>query len=242
LLLEFLLRLFVTQSPPWRISLPISKLPPCKPTLMAGLALCNLLLLLVLLPMASLTSPSAPCYFPDGTYIDFDAPCFPDRPQSFCCGRNHTCMSNGLCRWPDAEMPSPLAYIRGSCTDRTWNSPECPQHCANKLFNTAEIVTSCPSNQYCCSTIDDYSDACCAGNSSNPGANPVLFGLDVATTVTVIGAGPTKTSGTSSPTSSSSTTTSSPSSSPKSSGMHISVTVGVGGGAVLAIIFAALLV
>ena len=28
-------------------------------------------------------------------------------------------MSNNLCRWPDVQMPYPLVYIRGSCTDKT---------------------------------------------------------------------------------------------------------------------------
>jgi hypothetical protein len=75
----------------------------------------------LILPCIKLTlaSASSPCYYPDGTYQSFDSPCFPDQAVSFCCGHGHSCMSNGLCRWPDADMPSPLAYVRGSCTDKS---------------------------------------------------------------------------------------------------------------------------
>lgn len=70
-----------------------------------------------------------------------------------CCWANHTCLDNGLCRWPDNEMPGQMRYIRGSCTDKecrqlfrvpceyefdviltdrvAGNSGQCPQHCAN---------------------------------------------------------------------------------------------------------------
>jgi len=63
------------------------------------------------------TAAGKPCYFPDGTLVG-DFPCFPDQDESMCCYANHTCMSNGLCRWPDNQMPGQMRYIRGSCTDK----------------------------------------------------------------------------------------------------------------------------
>jgi hypothetical protein len=75
----------------------------------------------IILPLAPLVlaSTSSPCYYPDGTYQSNDSPCFPDQAESSCCGQGHSCMSNGLCRWPDADMPAPLVYVRGSCTDKS---------------------------------------------------------------------------------------------------------------------------
>jgi hypothetical protein len=78
--------------------------------------------LLFIYSRASLQATS--CYYPDGTFAEFDSPCFPDQAESICCGQGHTCMSNNLCRWPPSEMPYPLAYIRGSCTD-----PSCKLSC-----------------------------------------------------------------------------------------------------------------
>ncbi|PMD17105.1 hypothetical protein NA56DRAFT_279627 [Hyaloscypha hepaticicola] len=75
-----------------------------------------------LLLLAKTSQQAASCYFPDGTFAENDSPCFPDQPESICCGQGHTCMSNSLCRWPDSEMPYPLAYIRGSCTNPTCKS------------------------------------------------------------------------------------------------------------------------
>lgn len=65
------------------------------------------------------TAAGKACYFPDGTWAGGDYPCFPDQDVSICCYLGHTCMSNNICRWPDEGMPPPLAYIRGSCTDKT---------------------------------------------------------------------------------------------------------------------------
>ena len=98
----------------------------------------HLILLLAPLILASTTSP---CYYPDGSYQSYDSPCFPEQAQSFCCGQGHSCMSNGLCRWPDADMPAPLAYIRGSCTDKTCELSLKNTHFMRHHWSISDVVT-----------------------------------------------------------------------------------------------------
>jgi hypothetical protein len=68
------------------------------------------------------------CYYPNGVQSDNDFPCDPNAEQSACCGGGFgsVCLSNKLCRGPDGNI------IRGSCTDRNWNAPECAQYCLGR--------------------------------------------------------------------------------------------------------------
>ena len=70
-----------------------------------------------------LSTNSSECYWPDGNFESDYAPCYPDQEVSVCCGQGHSCMSNGLCRWPDDEMTAPLTYVRGGCTDKSCEPP-----------------------------------------------------------------------------------------------------------------------
>ncbi len=68
------------------------------------------------------------CYYPDGSVSSRDTPCHSPSVgdgASACCGYPDICLSNGLClsQW-GAEVVS-----RGSCTDESWQSPECSQYC-----------------------------------------------------------------------------------------------------------------
>ena len=83
---------------------------------------CLLLTILLLFEVVNCTL----CYYPDGTLATLDSPCFPDADVSFCCGNGTACLADQLC-YNDG-------YIRGSCTDKTWNSPECPQFCGQGTF------------------------------------------------------------------------------------------------------------
>lgn len=80
----------------------------------------------------NLQAGGRPCFFPDGTLVG-DFPCFPEADESMCCWANHTCMSNGYCRFPDNDMPGQMRYIRGSCTDR---------ECAKFQFNFVRGLSS----------------------------------------------------------------------------------------------------
>ena len=86
-----------------------------------GMAIRLLFALLVL-------AISAICYYPDGSTAPEDPPCALDRQDVFCCGPGYVCLSNRLCMSiPSTKDPgSSDTYVRGSCTDQKWNSPNCP--------------------------------------------------------------------------------------------------------------------
>ena len=67
------------------------------------------------------------CYFPDGD-TSRDVPCDPDAPFTQCCASRSACLTNGLCVGR-ATSDTGISYIRGTCTDRSWASPLCPQQC-----------------------------------------------------------------------------------------------------------------
>lgn len=70
------------------------------------------------------------CYYPDGSVASNDSPCRSSsvgEGPSACCDPADICLNNGLClaQW-GGEVIS-----RGSCTDRSWQSPACSQYCAD---------------------------------------------------------------------------------------------------------------
>ena len=67
------------------------------------------------------------CYFPAGNEAHGNVPCDPTAAVSACCGARANCLPNGLCKVPSTSNPNYVA--RGACTDSTWNSPQCVQHC-----------------------------------------------------------------------------------------------------------------
>ena len=78
----------------------------------------------LLYSLRSLTT--AQCFYPNGQASD-DLECDPEEPETACCPRGYTCLSNGLCELTNS---SGIAnYGRGSCTDLSWRSTLCPQFC-----------------------------------------------------------------------------------------------------------------
>lgn len=76
------------------------------------------------------------CFFPGGVQ-SLDVPCDPKAEVSMCCGSVNACLSNGLCKLEDTSNNTGIAYARGTCSDPTWQSPICPQHCVlSKSFTT----------------------------------------------------------------------------------------------------------
>ena len=69
------------------------------------------------------------CYQPDGTEDPGDNPCrAPSSTQaSACCGRSDLCLDNSLCLSQTGTING--GFWRGTCTDRTWQSVECPRYC-----------------------------------------------------------------------------------------------------------------
>ncbi|KAJ5336933.1 uncharacterized protein N7506_004955 [Penicillium brevicompactum] len=66
--------------------------------------------------------------------------------------------------WWDGSTGNELQFIRGTCTDKTWSSPECPENCVAESVDGGEWVMRCGKNssKYCCSADD-----CCSKASSN---------------------------------------------------------------------------
>ncbi|OAP58625.1 hypothetical protein AYL99_07715 [Fonsecaea erecta] len=129
---------------------------------------------------------SATCYWqnstlaPDDPYsiAPDDTACFPDQENSACCGTGLTCLSDGVCY---IEQSGNGYYYRGTCTDRTWDSQQCPGWCFAQNANTSIPLLKCDTAQ------DWY---CCPGDSEcscDTGKNAVKLGDTQPSTVTVIG-------------------------------------------------------
>ncbi|KAF2266350.1 hypothetical protein CC78DRAFT_531745 [Lojkania enalia] len=113
----------------------------------------------------------ASCYYPDGSFPDdyIYVPCSGDEFTSCCILGEDQCLSNGLCyySWSDS-------MYRSACTDQSWNSTNCFQHCKTGDYasNRDELV-HCGDNRYCC-----YSDGstCCNDDSK-------VFTVDTGTII-----------------------------------------------------------
>ncbi|PGH09813.1 hypothetical protein GX51_00500 [Blastomyces parvus] len=88
---------------------------------------------------------SRKCYLPNGEEEKNDAPCFPQNPESACCGGSeYVCATNNMCAHFQGGY-----YVIGSCTDPTWNNPACPGYCffRDHVHNS---VVRCSGDTYCC--------------------------------------------------------------------------------------------
>ena len=110
------------------------------------------------------------CYFPDGkTIASGFSPCENTSGNSTCCQRGFACMSNNLCELtPYASAgPGQTTYVRGSCTDPSWNDPSCPSFCIspeNKdTWNAGMGLDQCPD-----SSLDAYYCVDAATESLSP--------------------------------------------------------------------------
>ncbi|KAK5561009.1 hypothetical protein LTR46_001319 [Exophiala xenobiotica] len=139
-------------------------------------------LILLLAPQLA----SATCYWqnstlaPDDPYsiAPDDTACFPDQDNSPCCGTGWTCLSDGVCFIREDETDF---YYRGTCTDRTWDSQQCPGWCFAQNSNTSIPLAKCD-------TAQDW--FCCPGDADcncDTGKNVVKLGATQPSTVTVIG-------------------------------------------------------
>ncbi|KAK0371362.1 hypothetical protein CTAM01_15878 [Colletotrichum tamarilloi] len=130
------------------------------------------------------------CFFPGGVQ-SLDVPCDPKAEVSMCCGSVNACLSNGLCKLEDTSNNTGIAYARGTCSDPTWQSPICPQHCVlnpdTRKNNTAYDfrfngvqVWQCDSQgfgvpgKFCCESAAEKTRCC-----STP---PAIFGPLIAAT------------------------------------------------------------
>jgi len=100
------------------------------------------------------------CYNPDGSLAaSGNYPCFLGQENSPCCGGGQVCEASGLCKVPDSVGVSDL--IRGTCTDSSWQSNECPQYCLQATTGGTNLI-SCQNVtssdlDFCC----DHTNGCC---------------------------------------------------------------------------------
>ncbi|PVH97850.1 hypothetical protein DM02DRAFT_616233 [Periconia macrospinosa] len=119
------------------------------------------------------------CYFPNGGLAGSDTICNPNALVSSCCYDKQACLSNGLCVSDPLDAQKARLH-RGTCSDKTWKSGNCPRQCTS-IDNNGVPVYSC--NQ---TNTDSY---CCFDNCKCNDPNFETFSfpsLDVYT-VTIIG-------------------------------------------------------
>jgi hypothetical protein len=108
------------------------------------------------------------CYYPDGSQALYDYACNLTAEASFCCAVGFNCLDNNICVAAEGKGKQP--YNVGSCTDGTWNSPECPSFCrlgASSLVN-CERWDSDPG--VCCHYTQQ--DDCCTNLTAE---NPIFL-------------------------------------------------------------------
>jgi hypothetical protein len=85
------------------------------------------------------------CYWPDATIVDHNyIPCTNTTTTGTytpCCIVGDYCFSNGLCLGTGS-----MTTYRGSCTDRSWASPDCPQYCLELCAGSGCGVWPCDGN------------------------------------------------------------------------------------------------
>ena len=132
------------------------------------------------------------CWFPNGAPAQKSSPCNSTQTESACCTKGAICLSNGVCQW-NQDLVNADDRIgsmwRGSCTDRSWQSPDCPLFCYSECMpyfddgcnykcqmdvrwaknDTLEppfedggpqLVSSCVQHNWCCQDKDNGTSCC----------------------------------------------------------------------------------
>ncbi|KAK6536682.1 hypothetical protein TWF281_000903 [Arthrobotrys megalospora] len=120
------------------------------------------LFLVVLIQIA--TKSLCACYYPNGDLAPDDIACSLSQGHSACCGADSICFANGLC----FDVVS-VNIARGSCTDQSWGSPQCPQICSDKNDPDERPggglpIFRCYDGSWCCGAVDF---SCCTDGSSS---------------------------------------------------------------------------
>jgi hypothetical protein len=150
------------------------------------------------------------CYYPDGSTAQSDFACNLTAEHSFCCAVGYNCLENKIC-----VAVGESTWNRGSCTDKSWNSPECPRFCMDFRQNGGSFIVNCAEDAgVCCYDTLVFPEEnrvdCCSANLTEQ--NPVTMLPGEPTPFTLISKGAstqTKIMSSSSSSSSSSTSTTS---------------------------------
>ena len=112
------------------------------PRLPTNMYALNLIVISVCFSMKATTIRAQTCYYPDGSVSHRDTPCrvLPYGQASPCCGATDICLDNDYC----LAQSGPEVVTRGSCTDSSWQSGECPQYCQDGQFSTTACEKHLP--------------------------------------------------------------------------------------------------
>lgn len=126
--------------------------------------------LIFLLYFTATTSASASCYYPSGSIAPADIPCNHNPTEdSACCGQGFICLSNGLCQNPLVAAGEFGLYSRGSCTDQSWTSSQCPKFCVgdSDVKTGGQEVLKCLGGDdlYYCNDSDVANANCSSGSN-----------------------------------------------------------------------------
>jgi len=91
----------------------------------------------------------APCWQPNGDRAWKDTPCTDDGNNSTCCPMGSECMSNNLCFFPGPDL-----YERHSCTDRSWEDPNCLNICTHGELHLVVSLKCLTDKKYVGGTSD----------------------------------------------------------------------------------------
>lgn len=120
-----------------------------------------------------ITTIRGACFTPDGS-ASTDLSCSSDASQpSICCRKGYSCTTSNFCIDsanidPSTGLSASSIYIRGTCTDKTWGSPECGTHCLAGVPNGGELVVDCGGGTYCCTNstgLGPVGAGCCRNDT-----------------------------------------------------------------------------
>ena len=120
------------------------------------------------------------CYYPNGNLAPSHTPCNTSMGFSWCCLSTDVCLSNRLCFQQSETYTNRIG--RGSCTDSTWKSDNCPQYCkdgenvvrrcarvlliaelavAITFDNTLYLASGSPDGTFCCDANSNSTTGLC---------------------------------------------------------------------------------
>lgn len=108
------------------------------------------------------------CYFPDGSQSSRDTPCRTPSPgqASACCAYFDICLDNSLCLAQSGNE----VVSRGTCTDQSWQSSDCPRYCQDVHTYGVTIYPFQDDKSFCCGPGNSSTNLCV--NSALGNATP----------------------------------------------------------------------
>ncbi|KAH7322571.1 hypothetical protein B0I35DRAFT_509887 [Stachybotrys elegans] len=120
------------------------------------------------------------CYYPDGSLAPDQFRCTTDTAESFCCPDNENCLANKLCYFNSTGFDDVFRhfYFRGSCTDQSWDSPDCPNYCTESS-DGRDLAWQCGDDEnkyHCLLNLNEYQDG---GDNAEQGCSgPSAFTIE----------------------------------------------------------------